>query len=104
MRCVAQQCGGWRRGVGLFAVDDGDVLVLCWAREETGTSEDSVRERGVGGIKFPMVEGKRRNEKAIGAGVRTMALTQEQLQHVTDVGDSWRRWSARWMRWSLANS
>ena len=35
---------------------------------------------------------------------KTLALTQEQLQQVTDAGDSWRRWSDRRMRWSLANS
>ena len=72
-----------------------------WAREETGASGDPVRERGVASIKFPMVGAKRRNEKAISAGVKTMALTQEQLQKVIDAGD---RWSDRWIRWSLANS
>ena len=38
--------------------------------EKRGTSGGSVRERGVASIKFPVVEGKRRNEEAISAGER----------------------------------
>ena len=64
---MPQECGGWRWGIGVFAVGDGDVFVFC-AREGTGILRGLVLERGMVGTKFPVVEGKIRHEKAIGAG------------------------------------
>ena len=91
MRCMPQQCGGWR-GVGPLAVDDGDVLVFCWAREEKRVL-----------LEIPCGSWCGRHQVSH-AGVRTVALSQEQLQQVMDAGDRWRPRSDRWIRWSLANS